>query len=67
MEISISSKKKFQKAVDDYTSVIRIVPKDPMGYGSRAKAYERLGKNDLAAKDYARGSKGVDFMTEVLR
>lgn len=59
--------RKFQKAVDDYTSVIRIVPKEPMGYGARAKAYERLGRKDLADKDYARGKMGVDFMTDVLR
>lgn len=58
---------KYQKAVDDYTSVINIVPKDPMGYGARAKAYERLGRKDLAAKDYARGRKDADFMSDILK
>ncbi len=44
---------KYKKAVDDYTSVIRLVPNETVGYGSRAKAYERLGLHALADKDFA--------------
>ncbi len=58
---------KYQKAVEDYSSVIRLAPKEPMGYGCRAKAYERLGRKDLADKDYAKSNKDADFMRDVLK
>ncbi len=43
--------KNYQRAVDDYSKVIRMVPKESIGYRSRAKAYEQLGRKDLAAID----------------
>jgi tetratricopeptide (TPR) repeat protein len=59
--------KKYKKAVDDYTAVIRIMPNEPVGYGSRAKAYEKLGLHALADKDLARTKKDNDFMGELMK
>ncbi len=58
---------KYRKAVDDYTSVIRLVPNETVGYGSRAKAYERLGLHALADKDFVRTKRGNDFMDDLLK
>lgn len=58
---------KYKKAVEDYTSVIRLVPNETVGYGSRAKAYERLGLHALADKDLARTKKGNDFMDDLMK
>ncbi len=58
---------KYKKAVEDYTSVIRITPSDPVGYGSRAKAYEKMGLHSLADKDFARTKKDNDFMGDLMK
>ncbi|MBA3855309.1 MAG: hypothetical protein C0507_00220 [Cyanobacteria bacterium PR.3.49] len=59
--------KKYQKAVDDYSAVIKIVPNDLTGYGSRAKAYERMGLHALADKDLARTKKDNGLMGDFLK
>ena len=41
----------YQKAIDDYSQVIELNPKDGYAYYCRAEAYEKLGKKDLAEKD----------------
>lgn len=58
---------KFKKAVDEYTAVIRIIPNEPVGYGSRAKAYEKLGLHALADKDLARAKKENDVMGDLMK
>ncbi len=58
---------KYKKAVDDYTAVIRLMPNEPVGYNSRAKAYERLGMHALADKDLARSKKDDDFMGDLMK
>jgi tetratricopeptide (TPR) repeat protein len=41
----------YEGAVSDYTEAIRLKPDDSFFYEVRAKAYRKLGKNDLAAAD----------------
>jgi len=56
----------YQKAVDDYNTAFKVVKVDRAGklyglYGLRARAYEKLGRKDLAAADYKKASEGYDF------
>jgi len=54
----------YQKAVDDYNKAFEIASqtrKQPYLYGLhglRARAYEKLGRKDLAAADYAKANEG---------
>jgi tetratricopeptide (TPR) repeat protein len=57
-----SSLKNYPKAIGDYTRMIQIHPGEPVGYNSRAKAYQQIGKKDLAKKDFEKARKGSDFM-----
>jgi tetratricopeptide (TPR) repeat protein len=41
----------YQKVVDDCTESIRLAPMATSSYVQRAKAYEKLGKSKLAARD----------------
>lgn len=55
----------YQKAVDDYTSAIKIFPEySRASYEARSKAYDKLGKNDLAQKDRLEAGKLKDKPAE---
>jgi tetratricopeptide (TPR) repeat protein len=41
----------YQKAVDDFTEAIDIVPESSSNFAARAGAYAKLGKTELAEKD----------------
>jgi tetratricopeptide (TPR) repeat protein len=45
---------KYQKAIDDYNTAMKLAPDIPLHYTSRAKLYEKLGKQELARKDRAK-------------
>lgn len=62
--------KQYQKAVDDYTKSIAVANSDERNelYSLRAKAYEKLGKHDLARQDRAKAKDSVkDGWGDVLR
>ncbi len=43
---------RFNETIDDFSRAIEIDETDPAAYFSRALAYHKLGKTDLAAADY---------------
>jgi serine/threonine protein kinase/Flp pilus assembly protein TadD len=43
-----------KKALEDFSTAIRLRPTEPKCYGARARSYLRLGKKDLAKQDMAR-------------
>jgi tetratricopeptide (TPR) repeat protein/tRNA A-37 threonylcarbamoyl transferase component Bud32 len=43
-----------EKAVEDFSTAIKMRPGEPKSYGARARAYKSLGKEDLARKDVER-------------
>ncbi len=42
------------QAIADFTKMIELHPNEAIGYISRAKAYQRIGKSNLARKDNER-------------
>jgi len=43
---------KYQKAIADYDTALKILPKNPFAYNNRGLVYEKLGKRELAIRDY---------------
>lgn len=43
--------KKYKEAISDYTKLIELAPKEPIGYNCRVRAYKASGRQDLADKD----------------
>lgn len=57
------AKKDYQKAVDTYTKALKVVPSAAV-YSQRAAAYAKLGKEDLAMKDYKAAGISVTLSSE---
>jgi Tfp pilus assembly protein PilF len=53
----------YQPAVNDYSTVISNTPKYGAAYCGRARAYEKLGKQDLAEKDREK-AKDLEYKPE---
>lgn len=54
--------RKYKESIDDYTNALKYRPADEnieRIYSERARAYEGLGRNDLAAKDREKMRKGA--------
>lgn len=61
--------RQYNKAIDNYSMYISGYPDLPQTYLSRAKAYEALGKSELAKRDHSRAlqaEKQVDLQVERL-
>lgn len=43
---------KYQKAIADFDTAIKILPKNAYAYNNRGLTYEKLGKRELAIRDY---------------
>jgi tetratricopeptide (TPR) repeat protein len=43
---------KYQKAIADFNTALKIVPKNAYAYNNRGLTYEKLGKRKLAIRDY---------------
>jgi tetratricopeptide (TPR) repeat protein len=43
---------KYKKALADFNTALRIVPKNAYAYNNRGLTYEKLGKRELAIRDY---------------
>jgi tetratricopeptide (TPR) repeat protein len=43
---------KYQKAIADFNTAIKILPKNAYAYNNRGLTYEKLGKPALAIRDY---------------
>lgn len=43
---------KYQKAVADFNTALKILPKNAYAYNNRGLTYEKLGKPKLAIRDY---------------
>jgi len=42
---------KYKEAINDYNRAIKMKPREPKVYAWRAKAYDKIGRKDLAEKD----------------
>ena len=43
---------KYEKAIADFNTALKIVPKNPFAFNNRGLTYEKLGKRELAIRDY---------------
>jgi tetratricopeptide (TPR) repeat protein len=43
---------KYEKAIADFNTALKILPKNPYAYNNRGLVYEKLGKRELAIRDY---------------
>ncbi len=55
------SRKEYDKALLYCNQMIRLRPKEPDGYGLRAKIYQHMGKPDMAKKDLEKTNSKSDF------
>jgi tetratricopeptide (TPR) repeat protein len=55
------SRKEYDKALFYCNRMIRLRPKEPDGYGLRAKIYQHMGKPDMAKKDMEQSNSKSDF------
>jgi tetratricopeptide (TPR) repeat protein len=55
------SRKEYDKALFHCNRMIRLRPKEPDGYGLRAKIYQHMGKPDMAKKDMEQSNSKSDF------
>ena len=51
----------YERAIQDYDEAIRLDPQDALAYAGRAAAYEDLGQQELADRDFAKAKElGVE-------
>lgn len=55
------SRKEYDKALFHCNRMIRLRPKEPDGYGLRAKIYQHMGQPDMARKDMEQSNSKSDF------